>query len=373
MSLAERLETFFVGAARTAAPTAAERIARGFLAFAAFGYGAAVRVRNAGYDCGVLRIRRLPCRVVSVGNLTVGGTGKTPAVMTLAAAATAAGWRACVLLRGYGREGGGVLVVSDGRAIVPDWRRVGDEAMLLAQRLPGVPVIVGADRVAAGRLAVERFRPEAIFLDDGFQHRRLHRDADLVLLDSTDPFGGGRLLPRGRLREPIGGLGRAQAFLVTRIDQGGDPADLCRSLGTLAPGRPIARARVRPVSLREVGATGERPMAELRGKRVLAVSGIANPGSFHRTLTDAGATLVGTLSFRDHHAFDADDRRRMGHAAGVHGAEWIVTTEKDAVRLGAELPAGCPTIAVAIGLEIVEGAAALEAALGVPVRSVGRG
>jgi tetraacyldisaccharide 4'-kinase len=373
VSLAERLETFFADAAGTAAPTPAERIARGFLALAAVGYGAAVRARNAAYDHGVLRARGLPCRVVSVGNLTVGGTGKTPTIVLLAAAAVAAGRRACVLLRGYRRESGGVLVVSDGDVIASDWRQVGDEAMLLAQRLPGVPVIAGADRVTAGKLAVERFRPEVIFLDDGFQHRRIHRDADLVLVDATNPFAGGRLLPRGRLREPMEGLRRAQAFLVTRIDQGGDPAGLCRRLGNLAPGRPIGRARVRPLALRDLGCADQRPTTELRGKRVFAVSGIANPASFHRTLTDAGASLVGSLSFRDHHAFDAEDRRGMGEAARAHGAEWIVTTEKDAVRLGTELPGGLPAMALAIGLEIVEGSEALEAALGVPVRPAGHG
>jgi tetraacyldisaccharide 4'-kinase len=343
------------------------------LALLALLYGGLVRARNAGYNTGLFGIRRLPCRVVSVGNLTVGGTGKTPTVMALAAAATAAGSRACILLRGYGREGSGVRVVSDGRMIALDWRQAGDEAVLLAQRLPGVPVIVGGDRVAAGKLAVERFQPEVIFLDDGFQHRRIHRDADLVLLDATDPFGGGRLLPRGRLREPIAGLGRAQAFLLTRVDQGGDLADICRRLEGVAPGRPIARAVFRPIRLRDLAGTAERPVAEIRGKRVLAVSGIANPESFHRTLSDAGATLVGSLPFRDHHVFSVDDRRRMGEAARSQGAEWIVTTEKDAVRLGTELPEGFPVVAVAVGLEIVEGAKALGAALGLPVRSVGRG
>ena len=373
MRVAERVEAFVLRAVKTPAPTAAERVARGLAALLALVYGGLVRARNAGYNTGFLGIRRLPCRVVSVGNLTAGGTGKTPTAMALAAAAAAAGSRACIVLRGYGREGSGVRVVSDGRTIVLDWRQAGDEAVLLAQRLPGVPVIVGGDRVAAGTLAVQRFRPEVIFLDDGFQHRRVHRNADLVLLDATDPFGGGRLLPRGRLREPIAGLGRAHAFLLTRVDQGGDPAAICRRLDSVAPGRPIARGIFRPTRLLDLPGRGERPLAEIRGKRVLAVSGIANPGSFHLTLSDAGATLVGSLAFRDHHAFGADDRRRMGEAARLQGAEWIATTEKDAVRLGTELPEGFPVVAVAIELQIVEGAEALEAALVVPAIGGGRG
>jgi tetraacyldisaccharide 4'-kinase len=266
-----------------------------------------------------------------------------------------------------------VRVVSDGRAVQCDWREAGDEAVLLAERLPGVPVVVGGDRVETGKLAVTRFRPDLILLDDGFQHRRLYRDADLVLLDATDPFGGGRLLPRGRLREPITGLRRAHACLVTRVDQGGNLEHLCRQVGRAAPGRPIGRAIFRPLWLRDLAAGREQPVRDLCGKRVLTVSGIANPHSFHRTVLDLGAVVVGELAFRDHHAFDAEDRLRMAETARQEGAEWIVTTEKDAVRLRTDLPKGYPVLAVAVGLEIVGGAEALEAALGVPVRGVGRG
>jgi len=342
------------------------------LTLGALAYGGLVRARNAGYNTGVFRAWRLPCRVVCVGNLTVGGTGKTPTVMALANAATAAGTRACILLRGYGGAGGGVRVVSDGSAVQLGWREAGDEAVLLAERLPGVPVVVGGDRVAAGRLAIERFRPAVIFLDDGFQHRRIHRDADLVLLDATDPFGGGRLLPRGRLREPITALRRARAFLVTRADQGQDLEALRRQVEGIAAGRPIGFAVFRPVRLREQAGTREWPVTELRGKRVVAVSGIANPKSFRRTVSDLGAVVVGSLEFGDHHAFTAEDRGRMAEVARREGAQWIVTTEKDTVRLGTQTPAGCPVVAVAVELEIIDGAEAVEAALGVPVRAVRR-
>jgi tetraacyldisaccharide 4'-kinase len=285
----------------------------------------------------------------------------------LAGAAGAAGLRACILLRGYGRGSSAVAVVSDGHTRRLGWREAGDEAVLRAERLPGVPVVVGGDRVAAGRLAVERFRPDMILLDDGFQHRRIHRDADLVLLDATDPFGGDRLLPRGRLREAIGGLRRAGAVLVTRADQAADLNGVRRRVAAVAPGRPIGIGVFRPVRLRDQATEDDRPLAEIRGKRVLAVSGIANPRSFHRTVKDLGATLVGDLVFRDHHPFGADDRRRMAEAARRQGAEWIVTTEKDAVRLEAKVVNGFPVVAVGIELEIVEGAEAMEAALGVPV------
>lgn len=368
MSLWQRVEAFLLRATRSEAPTGAERVVGALLTLASVVYGELVRARNAGYNSGLLRAGRLPCRVVCVGNLTVGGTGKTPTVLALAGAATGAGLRVAVLLRGYGRQGRGVRVVSDGRRVLLGWREAGDEAALLAQRLPGVPVVVGEDRLTGGRVIVERFDPQVILLDDGFQHRRLHRDADLVLLDATDPFGGG-LLPRGRLREPVAGLRRAAAVLLTRADQGDDPEAIRRRVAAVAPGCPVGRSLFRPLRLRDLTEERDRPLAEFRGRRVLAVSGIGNPASFHRTVEEAGAILAGSLTYPDHHAFTEDDRRRMGDAAQSHEAEWIVTTEKDAVRLEGRLPAARRVVVLEVVLEIVEGAEALEAALGVPVRN----
>lgn len=369
MNLGERVKASVLRATTAEAPTLAERVVRAILSVGSVVYGGLVRARNAGYNTGVLRTHRLGCRVVCVGNLTLGGTGKTPTVMALVAAAGAAGVRACVVLRGYGRRRHGVLVVSDGRGNQGDWRDVGDEAALLADHLPGVPVVVGEDRVAAGRLAVERFRPHVIFLDDGFQHRRLHRDADLVLIAVSDLLGGARLFPRGRLREPVAELRRAHAILVTRADEAADLDTVYRRLQSLAPACPIGRAVIRPVRLRTLGTTRESPLAEIRARRVLAVSGIGNPESFHRTLENLGANVSERLLYPDHHDFTDADCRDMGEAARRCAAEWIVTTDKDAVRLEGRRVAGWPVVAVEIALEIADGAQALEAALGVPVRA----
>ena len=360
-------------AVESEAPTAAQRVVRGMLALLSFGYGGLVRLRNAGYTRGLLRTERLPCRVVCVGNLTVGGTGKTPTVIALGAALSTSGSRVCVLLRGYRREGKGVRVVSDGGKVLLGWREAGDESILLARSLPGVPVIVGGDRVAAGRLAVERFRAEVILLDDGFQHRRLHRDVDLVLLDAMDPFGGEWLLPRGRLREPISAAGRAQAMLVTRADQSGDLTGLRRRIGTIAPRLPLGWAVFRPDRLVELSSRQGRRVEELRERRVLAVSAIGNPQAFERTLMGAGACVAGNLAFPDHHAFTQEDGARMIREARAASAEWIVTTEKDAVRLDADRPAGLPVLSLGVHLEVVEGAEALEAALGLSLRHPNRG
>jgi tetraacyldisaccharide 4'-kinase len=359
VSLKARLRQEALRAAAVGQPTVPQCAAHGILAVAALGYGAGVRLRNAGYSFGLLPIQRLACRVVCVGNLTVGGTGKTPAVITLARRLMDAGRKVAVLLRGYGRVGGGVEVVSDGRDLFLDWRRAGDEAVLLATSLPGVPIVVGGDRVAAGRLAVQRFGPDTLLLDDGFQHRSLHRDLELVMLDATDPFGGGRLVPRGRLREPVAALKRAHAVILSRTDQAPELAGLRRRLARVIPGVPQVLTRHRPSGLTDLAGGEERPLESLRGRRALAVSGIANPLAFHRTLADLGAVLVGRLAFPDHHPYGPADLARADAVARGAGAELIVTTEKDAIRIAAGA-CSWPILALRVELEITEGAAWLD-------------
>lgn len=343
-------------------PTVGQQVGRGLLTLAALGYGAAIAARNAGYALGLLPAHRLPCPVVCVGNMTVGGTGKTPAVIMVARRLLAAGRKVCILLRGYGRAGTEVEVVSDGRNLLLDWREAGDEAVLLGRLLPGVPIVVGGERAEAGKVALQRFGPDVILLDDGFQHRQLHRDLDLVMVDATDPFGGGRLLPRGRLREPVLALRRAQAIILSRTDQAPGVAGLRRCLEQIVPGTPQILTRHRPVGLAELGRGEARRLESLRGERVLAVSGIANPAGFHRTLADMGAVLASTLAFPDHHPYGPADLARVQEAARGAGAEVIITTEKDAVRMAAAeaRTSGRPIEVLRVDLEIVEGADLLE-------------
>ncbi len=373
MSLAASLRGQALRALGAQHPTRSQQALRGLLALASVAYGTAVRARNFGYDAGLFRVHRLPCRVVCVGNLTVGGTGKTPMVLALAQAFTRAGAKICVVLRGYGRRGAAMAVVSDGRGPVLPWQQAGDEAVLLARRLPGTPVVVGGDRVRVGHLALQRFGPDTLLLDDGFQHRRLHRDVDVVLLDATDPFGGGRLLPRGRLREPAESLGRAHAIVVTRANQAADLTWLRQALLRLAPDRRLAWAAHRPTHLLDLRSGEERPMDALAGRSVLAVSGIANPEGFHRTLKEMGAKLAGALRYPDHHPFTPADRVRMAVEAKALGAEWILTTEKDAVRLAGDLPAGPPTLALGIALAVTDGGPELGRLLGISLHEAGRG
>jgi tetraacyldisaccharide 4'-kinase len=359
VTLKTRLREEVLRAVSLEQPTVTQRATRGALAVAALGYGAAVRLRNAGYSLGLLRIHRLPCRVVCVGNLTVGGTGKTPTVITLGRRLADGGHRVAVLLRGYGRAGSGVEVVSDGRNLFLDWRRAGDEAQLLVRSLPGVPIVVGGDRMAAGRLALQRFGPDTLLLDDGFQHRRLHRDLDLVMLDATDPFGGGRLLPRGFLREPVAALGRAHAVILSRTDQASELAGLRRWLDEMIPGVPQILTRHRPSGLRELASDRERPVESIRDRRVLALSGIANPLGFHGTLTRLGAILATTRTFPDHHPYSPTDLAAVERAAREAVVESIVTTEKDAIRIPMGV-ASLPILVLRVDLEITEGADTLE-------------
>lgn len=363
MSLGAAVKRYSLGSLQAGRPTLPQRAWRLLLAVAEPGYRAGIGIREWSFASGLRSVRRLPCPVISVGNLTVGGSGKTPCTIALATWLRARGRAAGILLRGYGRRGSGVAVAADPGGAPARWEAVGDEAILLARRLPGVPVVVGGSRFQAGREALRRFPLDLLLLDDGFQHRQLHRDLDLVMLDATDPFGGGRLLPRGRLREPVAALRRAHAIILSRADQVRELAGVRRRLEQIAPGAPQILARHRPAGLADLAGGEAWPLGFLRGRRVLAVSGIANPAGFHRTLMDLGAVAAGTLPFPDHHPYGSDDLRRVQDAAREAGAEVIVTTEKDAVRMppmGEPGDAGRPILALRVDLEITEGWDALE-------------
>lgn len=300
-------------------------------------YGAAATWRRRWYARDPKRVHRLSQPVISVGNLRIGGSGKTPAVASLARLLLAQGERPAILSRGYGRAhvDSGVTVVSDGTRIHCDVARSGDEPMQLARALPQVPVLVCADRYRAGLEAEARFGVTVHLLDDGFQHVKLGRDVDLLLVDEGDLVD--RVLPAGRLREPLANARLADAVLVST------PADSAavEMAARLGVGQAfhVVRALGEPLLLDGTGAlTKER--------RVYAVAGIARPERFFADLRDAGWTVTGTRSFRDHHRFSALDITAIVAAARASGAEAIATTEKDAVRLAGMDPGGLPWAAV---------------------------
>lgn len=280
---------------------------------------------------------RLDAFVISVGNMTVGGTGKTPFCMWLARRLSAGGCRTAVLSRGYGRSASSVARVPPSLEGAGCDDRYGDEPVLLAAGLPEVSVWVGSARWKTGEAAIRCDGAEVIILDDGFQHLSLERDVDLVLLDGKNPFGNGRLLPVGPLREPVEHLGRADAFVLSDDGSGGEGSGNddggSAAHRVLFPRVPIFRFRRRVRGFRQ-GFMGTRfPPNALEGKRVLAFCGIARPERFFNTLKSLGIWVCTTLVFPDHHRFRPRDWERIFSLARKSGASYLVTTEKDLVRV----------------------------------------
>ena len=294
------------------------------------------RLHAGAYERGVLKRRALDTFTLCVGNITVGGTGKTPTVMWLVEKFQAAGLRPAVLTRGYRRrDAEKETIVAPNETVAPFVG--GDEAQLLLRRCRrlglSIAVGIGADRYRVGRRIEKAYKPDLLILDDGFQHFGLHRDFDLVLIDVDDPFGGGEMLPLGRLREPPAGLARASAFLLTRARTRCGYGAIEDRLRQGNPSAPIYRSSVETVFLREVAGEKELPLRRLAGRRVLAFAGLGNPAGFFHALKESGAVLAPCLRFPDHHRYSAADVEAVLEAARRHKAQLIATTEKDLVNL----------------------------------------
>ena len=305
------------------------RILRVLLWMPAWIFGLMARWRNWMYEVGWLKMERLPVPVISVGGVTVGGAGKTPVVRYLAELLKDMGYRPVILSRGYGRGGRHVTPVS----LQESWHRVGDEPFFLASILSDVPVVVGADRLAAGRRAVAEFQPDVLILDDGFQHRHLHRDLDIVVYDSTGYHHNLSLMPAGPLRESMSALRRARSLILTRTDQTEGVTRLAEHARGMNPDIQIIESVYRPIRLRRRSDNMVVPLDHLKNQPVLILCGIANPVSLGRTISDLGAHVVSTFSFADHHAFSITDMDHTLQSAQRVEARWILTTEKDAVRI----------------------------------------
>lgn len=311
-------------------------------------YTMAVRWRNRRYDLKRAEIHRVPVPVVSVGNITLGGTGKTPMVEWMARFYRNRGIRVVIVSRGYGAERG-VL---------------NDEGRQLEQRLPDVPHLQGADRVALAEVAIEELAAELVLLDDGFQHRRLARDLDIVMLDAEAPFGNGHVFPRGMLREPIEGLRRAQVVVLSRADmiQPAERERLRHQVARLAPQALWAEAIHGPRAL--VDSVGrEEPLAALAGRRVAAFCGIGNPTAFRHTLETLGCQVAAFRAFDDHYAYGRADVERLSAWAAAFDIQAVLCTHKDLVKLGSDTLGGRPLRAVVVELEFLCGQAQLEARL----------
>lgn len=292
------------------------------------------------YRIGLRKRCRLGVPVISVGNLTCGGTGKTPAVQAICRTLKEQGVSVVVLSRGHGGSSRGTTVASDGSNILSASAEVGDEPILLARTLPGIPVVVGKDRRESGRLAIDRFSPDVIVLDDGLQYWQLHRDLDIIILNAGKPFGSGFVLPTGDLREPISGLRRAGLVLLTGTHSVED--DLLAvgaAVSMRAPGVPILAANHQPVCIKNTETAECKNLDWISGREVFAFCGIGQPESFLRSLRDLHASIGGNLVFPDHYRLSDRDITAIIDGAKACGAEAIITTEKDFARLdGAPIP-----------------------------------
>lgn len=306
-----------------------------------------VQARNAAYTLGLFKSRRLDAPVISVGNITVGGTGKTPVVAHLAKELLEDGEKVCILTRGYGRKSPTKrIVVSDGGSILASAEDAGDEPRELAERLGGKAVIIAdPDRVSAGIFATDAFKPTVFLLDDGFQHRKIFRDFDIVCVDATNPFGNGKTLPFGILREPPGNLRRAHTIVITRgnLVTADKLSKLKERISREAPDAELVVTNLEFVDIRELKGEGRLD----RDLRALAFCGLGNPDNFYGLLRQDGFNIVGTHSFKDHHRYSQNDIDNLTVIAKDLDAEALVTTEKDAVKLSS-LKVGVPCFAASV-------------------------
>lgn len=314
-------------------------------------YGTVTRTRLALYRRGFLKSSKLDAPVISVGNITAGGTGKTPLVEYVARMVAASGRRVCILTRGYGRnDPGRQVLVSDGTKILATELEAGDEPLLLGQRLKGLAAVISnANRFAAGQWALANLKSEVFILDDGFQHLRLARDLNIVTVDASDPWGNGHLLPKGLLREPTQGLGRADCVVLTRTDQANDVDDLKREIQAINPNVSVLTSRMRTRGFVRLGAS---ETAKEAPQAVAAFSAIGNHNSFIRQLNLEGVNPLTVARFRDHYRYTQSDVNEIVSKAKSAGAEALVTTAKDAVKLtNLSLSMPCYVLDIEIAIE----------------------
>lgn len=296
-----------------------------------FFYLGVISFRNWLYDKKIFKETKLPCPVLSVGNITVGGTGKTPCVILLARILQKNGFKPAVISRGYGgRSVNSVNIVSNGERILLDSETAGDEPYLIAQELKNVPVVTGANRIATGKAAIDKFGANVIICDDAMQHRQIFRDINLVLLDNQSLNEKNRMLPRGRLREPIKELKRADAIIFTRTNES-QQAD--KKIGEIIKSVPIFESIHKPKDIIRADFNEIKPVSELKEKKIKAFCGIAKPDSFRKILLSAGARILSFDVFPDHHRYKKGELEKIRNGFISCNADYLITTEKDAVRL----------------------------------------
>ncbi|MCD6326390.1 tetraacyldisaccharide 4'-kinase, partial [bacterium] len=302
-------------------------------------YFLAATLRASLYERKGARSYRPPCPTICVGNLTTGGSGKSPTVILICELLIGMGLRPVILSRGYRRTERNLLAIAPGPLeyanSLESLAKFGDEAMMFRSKLPQVPIVIGSDRAAAAKEACDTFKPDVLVMDDGFGHLRLKRDLDILMFDARYPFGNKKLLPCGMLREPLSAISRAKVAILSHMDEA-DPREVQKTEEAIRSRNPdiaILHSRHSPVSMRQLSGEEELPLNSLSGKRVLAFCGIAHPDKFFKLLGNCGAIVTG-VGFPDHHAFSTSELRDIFAQSQTGDYDFIVTTEKDAPRLG---------------------------------------
>ena len=341
------------------------RVLLAFLKAVSCIFGAVVAIRYFLYNAGIMRRYPLGIQVISIGNVTAGGTGKTPVTEIFARTLAAEGRKVAILSRGYRRKEAPwwqrvfmqvvtpPLVVSDGKHVLLDSAVGGDEPYMLASNLPGVAVVVDRNRVKAGRYAIKRLGCDTLILDDGFQYQKLKHSVEVVLVDSTNPFGNGHMLPRGVLREPARNLKRADIIFLTKCR--GDVSAVKAEIRRYNDTAEIVECNHTPKSLKDVWSREEYPLSWLEGKTVCTLSGIASPKGFENSLRRLGAKVVWCERYADYHRYESSEILYALNRTADMGSDALVTTEKDAVRFPRfeTVPVRCLYLRIAI--EILSG------------------
>ncbi|MEI6892617.1 MAG: tetraacyldisaccharide 4'-kinase [Pontiella sp.] len=370
-SKSEQLETYLLSVIDGTLKGKWPALLRVIMKILSWVFAVIVQVRILLYKHRIIRGNTLGCQVISVGNLTVGGTGKTPVVEVFARNLQQQGRKVAILSRGYkskeksfrekmiqrittGKIETPPRVVSDGKRLLLDSWTAGDEPYMLASNLPKVAVVVDKDRVKAGKYAIKELGCDTLILDDGFQYLKVGHRLDIVLVDRTNPFGHGHLLPRGLLREPMRNIKRAGFIFITKCGDEGEP-ELKAKLRQLNPVAEISECRHAAKYLKEVFGDETYPLEKLKGMKIAAVSAIAVPESFENALKDFGAELVYTRRFADHHRFSQQEIINTINLSIQRGAEAILTTEKDAVRFPFVDRRDIPVIYLRVEIEMLSG------------------
>ena len=300
-------------------------------------YHVIIKIRGIFYKLGIFKSEKLDVKTISVGNITTGGTGKTPVVEKLASELAARDKKIGILSRGYYSKGDSPLIISDGKEILTEMHKAGDELYMMASHLSGIPIVKGKDRHKAGELAISEFDLDMLIIDDSFQHLQLERDLDIVVVDALNPFGYDHLLPRGVLREPLSSLKRSDIIVISRADQVAErKLDMIKyTIYNHNNEVDIFTSNHCPVNLKNLATNNKKNienLKDLKGKKALALSGIGNPESFVKSLEELNIQVVETAIYPDHYDYKQDDVMDIVMKAQLNDVDFIITTEKDAVK-----------------------------------------